>query len=133
MNFKTDKYYYEEHIVGDNKYAWRVFDNNVQVAFIGLKEINKDTLELRFSTKEDLRNKGYMTTIVGDIIRYAFENLNVKQIQGICDIKNVASARVMEKNGMKNSETIDHYHAETNSNIKCYLYKIENSLRKEND
>ena len=45
--------------------------------------------------------QGYCTEAAGAMVRYAFETLGLRRIHGCCSGNNRASARVMEKIGMK--------------------------------
>ena len=45
--------------------------------------------------------KGYATEAAGAMLAYAFEALKLHRVYGDCDERNVASARVMEKLGMR--------------------------------
>ena len=46
-------------------------------------------------------NIGVMTEAVGELFRFAFEDVNFYKIYAVHDIQNVGSGRVMQKNGMK--------------------------------
>jgi len=45
-------------------------------------------------------NQGYMTEVLRTMIDWAFTQPEIFRVQAICDVENVASARVMEKAGM---------------------------------
>ena len=45
--------------------------------------------------------KGYATEAACAMLAYAFEDLKLHRVYGDCDDRNVASARVMEKVGMR--------------------------------
>ncbi len=45
--------------------------------------------------------QGYMTEAVAAILKFGFSELNLHRIWATCDTRNVASARVMEKLGMR--------------------------------
>lgn len=46
-------------------------------------------------------NKGYMSEVLGRVVRYLFEECGVNRIQACCCEENVASAHVLEKNGFR--------------------------------
>jgi ribosomal-protein-alanine N-acetyltransferase len=46
-------------------------------------------------------NRGYVTEAVTGIIDFIFKKLEPNRVEAVCDINNTASARVMEKSGMK--------------------------------
>lgn len=45
-------------------------------------------------------NKGFMTEALKPLLRFGFENMELNRIEIRCDERNVASARVIEKNGL---------------------------------
>jgi ribosomal-protein-alanine N-acetyltransferase len=45
--------------------------------------------------------QGYMTEAVKIIIGFGFNHAGLNRIEAVCDVKNIGSARVMEKAGMK--------------------------------
>ena len=50
---------------------------------------------------EEYRNKGYGTLCVRELLRIAMEDYGLSGVHGGCAKENIASARVMEKGGMK--------------------------------
>ena len=46
-------------------------------------------------------NKGLVTEVVAELIRFAFDELNANKVCALHDTKNIASGRVMQKNSMK--------------------------------
>lgn len=57
--------------------------------------------------------QGYMTEAVARVIKFGFEERNMHRIFAECYPHNVASARVMEKNGMKRDGTLrEHFYHE---------------------
>ena len=57
--------------------------------------------EIGFSIGSRWWNRGIMTEAAGAVVRHALDRLNFYQIIGWCAVGNAASARVMEKIGMK--------------------------------
>ena len=56
-------------------------------------------IEIGYGTDEKFQNRGYMTEIVGGIIAWSKKQSIVKSIIASTDKFNVASVRVLEKNG----------------------------------
>ncbi|MCL2052355.1 MAG: GNAT family N-acetyltransferase [Lachnospiraceae bacterium] len=50
---------------------------------------------------KDYWKRGYGTELCGELIRYGFEDLNLKRVQAPCAAVNYGSYRIMERNGMK--------------------------------
>ena len=55
-------------------------------------------------------NKGIATEATGLVIRFAFEQMNAHKIYALYNTENIASGRIMEKNGMKREGLLrEHY------------------------
>ena len=72
------------------------------IGAIGL-EINRlhDYAELGYWIGKPYWNKGYCTEAAREVVGYSFEKLKLNRIQARNILKNPASARVMEKTGMR--------------------------------
>ncbi len=83
-------------------------------------EPNEDgEIEIGYGTYEEFQNKGFMTEIVRGIIGWIKTQINVKSIIASTDKINMASIKVLEKNGfIKTGET------DTLYNWKFELNKI---------
>lgn len=57
--------------------------------------------EIGFAIRKDCWSKGYMTEAVNKTIEFGFNEINLNRIEACCDADNKASARVLEKCGMK--------------------------------
>jgi len=62
---------------------------------------NDEKCEIGYCMGPTWWNKGIMTEAVGEIFRFAFEDVNFYKIYAMHDIINVGSGRVMQKNHMK--------------------------------
>ncbi len=59
------------------------------------------TASLWFEVAPELQRKGYATEAARAMLGHAFEALRLHRVWGDCDPRNVSSARVMEKLGMR--------------------------------
>ncbi|MBW4494589.1 MAG: GNAT family N-acetyltransferase [Oscillatoria princeps RMCB-10] len=57
--------------------------------------------EIGYALSRKYWGKGYMTEAVRAAIDFGFRTLQLNRIEARCEIKNIASARVMEKAGMR--------------------------------
>ncbi len=57
--------------------------------------------ELGYVLARSYWGRGYMTEAVSAVVRWAFSRPEIYRVWAVCDIDNRASARVMEKAGMK--------------------------------
>ncbi len=67
---------------------------------IGLR-VDGHKVELGYVLAKNFWRKGYMTEAVRAVVDAALKDKEVYRIWAVCDIENPASARVMEKAGMK--------------------------------
>ena len=65
-----------------------------------------DQAEVGYGFNKKYWGQGYATESLGALLKFGFEILGAKRIKATCDTRNLASARVMEKNGMQQVEYI---------------------------
>ena len=68
--------------------------------FIGWN-VEHGRAEIGYALSRKYWGKGYMTEVVNAIIYFGFKTMILNRIEARCVIENIASARVMEKVGMK--------------------------------
>jgi RimJ/RimL family protein N-acetyltransferase len=84
-------------------FAIRLRDKKL-IGFIGFKNGELKTegsIEVFYSINKKFWNNGYATEALRTFIEWGIGTLGVHRIFSGCDIKNVASKRVMEKAGMR--------------------------------
>jgi RimJ/RimL family protein N-acetyltransferase len=75
-------------------------ENRIIGSFCIYGEPNENgEIEIGYGTDEEFQNRGYMTEIVSGIIEWTKTQPMVKSIIASTDKINIASARVLEKNG----------------------------------
>lgn len=91
------------------------------IDFVGLDEINK-VGEIGYVLNRAYWNKGIMTEALMAVIKFGFEKVELNRIEIYCDERNVASARVMEKNGLKYEGTLRQKRFDKGEfvSLKCY-------------
>jgi RimJ/RimL family protein N-acetyltransferase len=57
-------------------------------------------LEIGFWAHPDARGRGIMTRAMGEVVRYAFEDLGVRRVMAGAAVDNAASRHVIESNGL---------------------------------
>lgn len=75
-------------------------------------------------------NQGYMTEALQLLLTFAFTTTAVNSISDICDARNLGSARVMEKAGLRLVERFIDQDDQTGEAVAFYRYRI---LRREWD
>jgi RimJ/RimL family protein N-acetyltransferase len=70
--------------------------------FVGLVSINRQpSISINFGIAVPFWNKGYATAAVCEAISYVKNELKAKRIESSCLRENIASTRVMQKNGFR--------------------------------
>jgi len=84
-------------------YHWVIEFNGTIIGTINFHAISdKDEhCEMGYCIGSKWWNKGFVTEAAAEIIRFAFEELNANKICALHDTDNIASGRIMQKNGMK--------------------------------
>lgn len=73
------------------------------VGWIGIGEaesIDKKDLNFGYALKKSWWGQGFATEALQTLLKYCFEILPIKRITGECEMKNLASQKVMQKSGM---------------------------------
>lgn len=88
-----------------NPASWGVVEKNTNklIGTAGFESYSgpHKTASIGYAIGVEYWNKGYTTEAVKKIITFGFKVLKLNRIEAVCDVNNIASARVMEKCGMK--------------------------------
>jgi RimJ/RimL family protein N-acetyltransferase len=85
-----------------NAYHWAIErSEDKQVIGMMIARVNSEKWELGFVLARAHWGKGYMTEAVREIVAWALKQKDIYRVWAVCDIDNLASARVMEKAGMQ--------------------------------
>lgn len=80
----------------------RLKEGETLIGFCGLRFFgDSPDIEVLYGVSPAHRGKGFATEAAGAVVRYGFEEARLRQILGITDLPNTASARVLEKAGME--------------------------------
>ncbi len=80
--------------------------------------------EIGYALNKKYWNMGIMTEALQTIIKFGFEKMGLNRIEIRCDERNIASARVMEKNGLKYEGTLRQKKFQKGEFISLKLYSI---------
>lgn len=88
----------------DKPIVWAIEDKQSKkligsIDFIRWEAKHKEA-EIGYVLNKNYWNKGIMTEALKQIIKFGFENMELNRIEICCDERNIASARVIEKNGL---------------------------------
>ena len=101
---------------------WAIIEKNTNnfIGWTGLKLVTELTnnhvnyYDLGYRLIKSYWGKGYATESANASLHYAFEELKLKEVFAITDIRNLSSKNVLEKAGLKFIETFDHNGVEHN-------------------
>jgi RimJ/RimL family protein N-acetyltransferase len=68
--------------------------------FCPLKEDARQA-EIGYSLARDYQNQGYASEAIRRLLDYLFGELDLHRVRAICDVENTASARLLERVGMR--------------------------------
>jgi RimJ/RimL family protein N-acetyltransferase len=70
---------------------------------------NEREADLGFIFSKEVWGRGYATEAARAMVRAGFEALGLTRIVATCDVKNSASARVLDKSGLKRVTVLDRH------------------------
>ncbi len=93
----------EEKIVNNTGINWGITTKRSPkiIGIIGHYKISPENhrAEIGYMSFPEFNGKGYMSEAIKAVIAYGFEQLNLHSIEAIIDPENIASERVLQKNG----------------------------------
>lgn len=102
--------YMQRQYRSDQPASWAVVDKATGkvIGTAGYSWLNRDhnSAEVGYSISRLYWNKGVMTEVLAAMLRHGFETLRLHRIEAQHDVRNPASGRVMEKNGMTREGTL---------------------------
>jgi len=85
---------------------------------------HSDEADLGFMLSREVWGRGYATEAARALVRAGFDELGVKRIFATCDVANHASARVLEKAGLRREATLDRHKFAKEMWCTSFLYAI---------
>ena len=110
----------------DYAYAITLKEDGKLIGMFGLHPMQMK-VEVGYALARLHWGKGYMTEALRAAIDWAFTQPNVFRAQAICDVENIASARVMEKVGMTREGLLRRYVLHPNLSDEprdTYIYAV---------
>ena len=103
----------ERYKVDNTFYEWAIInkETNQFMGEIALVHFNEkdDSIELGYNLGKAFRGKGYMKEALTEILRFAFENLNLNQVYALILNDNQNSQKVALSNNLEYSKTIENF------------------------
>ncbi len=92
---------------------------------IGLTlDVANNRAELGYWIAEPFWNKGYTTEAVKPILKFGFEDLHLNKIIAVYVDTNIASGKIMEKNGMIKEGELKEHDIKNGQYINLMLYRL---------
>ena len=88
------------------KNSLTVLYNNNRIGFVGLK-INDDIAEISYIFDYDYVGRGYCSEVVKVLVDIAFNKLNLNKVYAYTKNENIASIKVLTKNGFIKKDSND--------------------------
>lgn len=93
----------EEKIVSNTGINWGITIKGEPkiIGIIGHYKISPENhrAEMGYMSAPEFNGKGYMSEAIKAVVAYGFEQMNLHSIEAIIDPENIASERVLQKNG----------------------------------
>jgi ribosomal-protein-alanine N-acetyltransferase len=105
----------------------RATDELVGSAGIRIRDRRNRRADLGYVLRRDRWGRGYMTEVVGILISLGFGQLGMHRIEATCHPDNRASARIMEKCGMRFEGRLRHTQCVANDWWDGLMYAIVES------
>jgi RimJ/RimL family protein N-acetyltransferase len=93
---------------------------------VGMR-VDGHKVELGYVLARKFWGKGYMTEAVRAVVNWAIKEEEVYRVWAVCDVENLASARVMEKIGMQREGVLRRWIMHPNRSDEprnCYCYSM---------
>ena len=102
---------------------------NVLIGGCTLRRLGPDNPEgyIGYAIGPDYQNQGFATEVGRALIEFGFHTLGLKRVFAECDVRNVASWRVMEKLGMRRFEFLKKHRRNRGVLIDSFRYEILSS------
>lgn len=99
---------YVENIINNyskEHYFFWIIEEKIIQEFVGCifvcnSDLRKRLAEIEYVASDKVQGHGYMTEALNKVIDFLIKEVGYYRIEGVCNIENKASARVMEKAGM---------------------------------
>jgi len=115
-------------IIGGSLACWAIVQpatgRVIGTSFLHSHHARHHRAEIAFNLAQAAWGQGYTTEAAQAVIRAGFTHYDLNRIEGTCMLGNVASARVMEKVGMRCEGILRHYVFAKNAFHDMKLYAI---------
>ena len=110
-------------IVDNEEFNLNIFLNNDLIGGVGLTPTEDDFYELGYWLGVEYWEQGYATESVSGLLNYAKSNMPCEKFKANVYKENVASAKVLEKNGFKRVEDREVFSISRQENVISVNYE----------
>ncbi len=110
-------------IVDNEEFNLNIFLNDDLIGGVGLTPIEDDFCELGYWLGVEYWGQGYATESVMELLNYAKSNTSCEKFKANVFKENVASAKVLEKNGFKRVEDREVFSISRQENVLSVNYE----------
>ncbi|MBI4488005.1 MAG: GNAT family N-acetyltransferase [Deltaproteobacteria bacterium] len=99
-------------------------EDNLLLGMVGIR-LDRYKVELGYLLAKPYWGNGYMTEAVQAIVEWALNQEGIYRVWAVCDVENLASARVLEKIGMRREGVLRRWSMHPNRSGEprdCYCY-----------
>ena len=116
-----------------NGIRWGILlkENNKIIGSCGFHHCNLQRLnvwnykvEIGYELTLEYWQKGIMTEVLKEIIKYGFNKLNINRIEALIIPENIGSRKLVEKIGFKEEGLLKEYRFEKNKFVDCCIYSM---------
>jgi len=123
--------HFAEH--GFGLFAVELGDNREFIGFVGIVHVQFEAhftpvVEIGWRLASKHHNKGYATEAAQEVLRFAFEELHLKEVVSLTVPDNESSQNVMKKIGMIRDENGDFFHPKLPRDHKFSLHVLYRKL-----
>lgn len=92
----------------NTSFPWTIIRQNDKqlLGMLEIVNIEQSGIQLGYVLAQPFWGKGYMTESLIKIIDWSLKQRDIFRVWAVCDLENIASARVMEKAGMQKEGTL---------------------------
>lgn len=124
----------DERIDNEKGLKWAITMNNENrvIGTCGFENWKKEDFkaEIGYGLSPEHWNKGIMTEVLNEVIKYGFEKLGLNRIEAMVTPDNISSKKLLEKCGFKEEGYLRDYFFEKSGFVDIAIYSI---LKKEFD
>jgi [ribosomal protein S5]-alanine N-acetyltransferase len=106
-------------------YCWLIFSRDDEKLLGAIAARNDQGINLGYVLARPFWGQGFMSEALNAVVDWAFTIPSVFRVWAVCDLENVASARLLERNGFRQEGVLTKWSLHPNVSVvprDCYCY-----------